>query len=153
MSDSDIENLTLEQCKKIKQELSFSVEPTLSEKIIDENYFFMKSSHRAVISGQLRAKRNIGKLLDYMVENDVEDIDDFPKTMSAVNKKLNGAIQSAVLNRDILYFYNEAIPMEYKNNIFTYKRTHKKETEITDAVCNRIYFLKDRVKEAKQRRR
>ena len=32
MSDADIENLTLEQCKKIKQELSFSVEPTLSEK-------------------------------------------------------------------------------------------------------------------------
>lgn len=154
MSDADIENLTLEQCKRIREELSFSIEPTLIESVIDENYFFMKSSHRAVISSQLSTKKNIGKLVDYMVENDVkEGPDDFSKAVVAVTKKLNGAYYTDVLNRDMLYFYNEAIPMEYKNNIFTYKRTHKKETEITDAVRDRIYFLKDKVKEAKQRRR
>lgn len=141
----NVDKLSLEQCKKIREELGYK-EESIYEQIIDENYFFMKSSHRAVIAGQLKAKQDIATLIKCMANQSSLDELHFQQAYEKASQKINGVKESQVLKRDLIYLYNEAIPMEYKNSIFSYKRNHTKATNIDDNIRNMIYNLTEKVK-------
>ena len=117
-----IDALTLQQLKEIRKELGMKEEKSLAEETIDENYFFMKDSRRAVLSTQLTTKRNLSIFLECLSEQPTRSFQDFSDNIAEVTYHINGSKDSAILVRDILYFYNEAIPMEYEKQIFSYKR-------------------------------
>lgn len=141
----NVDKLSLEQCKKIREELGYK-EESIYEQLIDENYFFMKSSHRAVIAGQLKTKQDVAILIECMANQSSLDELHFQQAYVEASQKINGVKESQVLTRDLLYLYNEAIPMEYKNNIFSYKRNHKKADSIDENVRKMIYGLTEKVK-------
>lgn len=145
-----IDNLTLQQLKDIRKELGMSEEKTLPEEIIDENYFFMKDNRRAVLSTQIHTKKNIANFLDYLSEQPTQTIHDFYNSVAEVTYHINGSKGSHVLIRDILYFYNKAIPVEYKTRIFSYKRVHKETMEINQDVVDAMNGLTDKLKAKKE---
>lgn len=145
-----IDALTLQQLKEIRKELGMKEEKSLAEETIDENYFFMKDNRRAVLSTQLTTKRNLSTFLDYLSCQPTRSLQDFSDSIAEVTYHINGSKDSTILVRDILYFYNEAIPMEYEKQIFSYKRNHKKATTIDQAVIHRMYNLADKLKIKKE---
>ncbi len=132
MENINIDTLTKEQCVKIKQELEKeSKSPALE--YIENNFFYMKNTGKADVN--INAMKAVSMILDELYFIGAYDQTGFDEALNNTCSNHNLTQASRVtLRKNILYFYNEAIPMEYKNSIFTYKRNHEKKERIDESV-------------------
>ncbi len=129
------------------------VEKGATEKFIEENYVFQKDKRPPVLVYRDGLVRRIAFLIDYMVDNNC--IDNIG-LIRAFQESFNGPsnmYHNSLINRELLYFYNEAIPIEAKEHIFTYKKRFKPETQVNDIVRNKVLNLAKKYQKSKQKER
>lgn len=141
MENINVDTLTKEQCVKIKQELEKqSKSPALE--YIENNFFFMKKSGAS--DREENSMEAVSAIIEKLYFSGAYDQTGFDEALGEVclNSNLEGyGYPRAHVRTSILYFYNEAIPMEYKNNIFTYKRNHEKKEKIDESVKTSILLI------------
>lgn len=139
MENINVDTLTKEQCVRIKQELEKeSKSPALE--YIENNFFFMRNTGRK--DGNINAMKAVSMILEELYFIGAYDQTGFDEALN--NACLNHNLTQTnrvTLRKNILYFYNEAIPMEYKNSIFTYKRNHEKRERIDESVKTSILLI------------
>ena len=114
------------------------------EKFIEENYFFQRNENNQVKFEQFRLIRKMAALIDYMVTNDCINTFGLIKAEHEVYHLEMDMKQSSSVEKDLLYFYNKSIPMEYKNHIASYKFRFKEETSVTPKVRNKVIILAEK---------
>lgn len=139
--------LTEYESLAIENGLEELIEKSEAEKIIEENYFFQKDERVSVKVYRYGLVRKIAFLMNYMLENDCIDNTGLARGLGKIFNTDSVNYHEASINRDLLYFYNEAIPVEYKDHIASYKFRFKKETSITDSVRKKILLLTEKYQE------
>ncbi len=132
----NIENLSLERTKQLKQYFDSKPENALAQMYLQNRFFFLKDKKREEYQSRVLVRLAI--LINEIYSIGIYDVDvyDFCLIKMARNTTISGDAKQTKLN--MLYFYNESIPREYANNIFSYKRCHKKENICNDKVKNYI---------------
>lgn len=135
----DISNLSLEECIQLKEQLIRKIEYTPAQLYLEEHFFFMKKNRKGNYY-----KRVMERLADIMTELfkiGIYDEDSLHFAMKKVAFKTDHSGKIVNLRNNLVCFYNEAIPMEYKNNVFSYKRNKKTAESFDENVKNCILMV------------
>lgn len=136
--DIDIKKLSLEQCIKLRGQLTRHIERTPAQIYLEENFFFMKEKNKQKVEYQERVIDRVASFLNELYKVQMYDLEDFDYIYAKLSTNLHSRYG---LKKSLVYFYNEAIPIAYKNNIFSYKRMHPKTEEYNDNVKNHILMV------------
>lgn len=140
-------NLTGYESLAIESGLEELINKTEMEEFIEDNYFFQKDERASVKVYRYGLIRKIAFLMNYMLANDCIDNTGLARGFGKIFNTDSVNHHEASINRDLLYFYNEAIPVEYKDHIASYKFRFKKETSITDSVRKKVLLLTEKYQE------
>ena len=152
MNKINVDNLSLDECKQIKNSLVGNHEKSLAMQVIEENYFFMRHPNPAIEKDHNAIKKKVAMFLEELSKADKLDNVSFVRALSLTNYKVTGVYKSAVIGREIRNFYNEAIPVGYENMIFSYKRIHKKVKELDQNVINMMCDLAMKLKDKQNKK-
>ena len=111
----NIENLSLERTKQLKQYFDSKPENALAQMYLQNRFFFLKDKKREEYQSRVLVRLAI--LINELYSIGIYDVDvyDFCLIKMARNTTISGDAKQTKLN--MLYFYNESIPREYANNI------------------------------------
>lgn len=123
--DIDITNFTLEDCIKLRDKLTRRIERTPAQIYLEENFFFMKEKNIQRRDYQERVIDRVAEFISEIYKMGFYDEEDFDYVYYKLSENSYSGYKK-ILRDSFTYFYNEAIPIEFKKNIFTYKRNHKK---------------------------
>ncbi len=135
--DIDIENLSLEQCIYLRDKLTRRIERTKEQLYLEEHFFFMKEKNKLKISYQERVIDCVAEFISELYKLGFTDEEDFDLVYTKLVRNAYAGYGNR-LKDSFTYFYNEAIPMEEKSSIFSYKRKHKRVDTFDDTVKHYI---------------
>lgn len=135
--EDDKEELSLEEYKTLKKELTR--EKTPAQEYIQNHFFYMKGRQAEIY--QALVLSSVGMIVEDLYMTGIYDTEALRISLRKFIGIYTDYGDVRPLKRELTYFYNEAIPVSYKNNIFSYKRAHPKAESFNENVQNHILMV------------
>lgn len=131
------EELSLEEYKTIKKELVRG--KNSAQEYIQNHFFYMKGSNAKIYKALVFSR--VGIVIEDLYMTGIYDQEALKISLYRLQGTYNDYGDVRRLKNQLTYFYNEAIPNAYKNNIFSYKRAHPKAESFNENVQNYILMV------------